>query len=272
MSIGFAGSEDLAQIKEIYHACFPEDPDAFWDLELGCRMEADNILVYREGERILSTVQILSEFLTLGEETYPVQYIYAAATRPEAQGRGLMGELLQHAHGIAKARAQRFSVLITQNDGLFAFYARFGYGDQSRVGCLAAESSANVVGSLRKAEAADIPRMLELYQQVGKGLLAVRRTEKSFAQQCAVYGNGALVYERQGTVTAYGFKAGDYMLEAAGPDARQLLAAAGVAEGATVPEDGMPMRRNGCVLPLDPEAEVLLKQQNNIVYLNLMWN
>ena len=29
MSIGFAGSEDLAQIKEIYHACFPEDPDAF---------------------------------------------------------------------------------------------------------------------------------------------------------------------------------------------------------------------------------------------------
>ncbi len=272
MNIEFARPEDRQELKEIYHACFPGDPDSFWDFELDCRMEPDNILIYREQGRILSTVQLLPEHLTLNGTAYPVQYIYAAATLPEAQGRGLMGFLLRYAHDLARERGQRFSVLITQNDGLFDFYARFGYRDCGKLGCLPASCQANAVGKVRQAQPGDLPKMLELYRAGQKNVLSVARTDEAFAMQQAVYEKSVLVYEAQGLITAYGFKVGKRMLEVMGPGGAELLAASGSICGYTVPRDDLDLVRNGCVLPLDQEAVQLLAQQKDTVYLNLMWN
>ena len=95
MSITFASQEDRNQLKAVYQACFPDDPASFWDFELDRLMQPDNILVYREGDRILSTVQILSEELTLQGTTYPVQYIYAAATTASERNKGHMKNLIE---------------------------------------------------------------------------------------------------------------------------------------------------------------------------------
>lgn len=272
MKIAFARQEDIQALKEVYHACFPGDPDSFWDFELNCRMQLDNVLIYRENGRILSTVQLLPEYLTLAGTLYPVQYIYAAATLPEAQGRGLMGKLLQYAHGLARERGQRFSVLITQNDSLFDFYARFGYRDCGRLGHLTASITANETGVLRPAQSEDISQMLSLYRTQQTDVLSVMRTQETLAMQRAVYEKSVLIYEQQGVITAYGFKAGDTMLEVMGPGAAMLLAASGMKTGFTIPGGELELVRNGCVLPLDQEAEDLLSRQMGIVYLNLMWN
>ncbi len=271
MSITFARPEDRDQLKAVYQACFPEDPASFWDFELDSLMQADNILIYREDGRILSTVQILSEGLVLQEKTYPVQYIYAAATLPEAQGRGLMGMLLQEAHRLARGRGQWFSVLITQNDSLFDFYARFGYYDCGKLGLLRG-NAATVKGVIRTAEPVDASAMLELYHQAQSGVLSVSRTQEHMSLQQKIYGKNVLVYETDGAITAYGIRTGNQMLEVIGPDANELLAASNSIYGYTLPTAGAEVVRNGCVLPLTEQAERLLADQEGIVYLNLMWN
>lgn len=271
MSITFASSKDREQLKAIYQACFPDDPASFWDFELDHLMQSDNILVYREGDRILSTVQILSEELTLQGTTYPVQYIYAAATLPEAQGRGLMGQLLKEAHSLAQARGHWFSVLITQNDSLFDFYARFGYRDCGKVGLVQADS-ATCCGNVRVAEGKDVPKMLKLYCEAQKDRLSVARTTETMNLQREIYGKHVLVFETDGAVTTYGIRIGNRMLEVMGPDAKALLAASNSVCGYTLPTEDATLMRNGCVLPLKKEAETLLEAQHGIVYLNLMWN
>ena len=271
MSISFACSEDRNQLKAVYQACFPDDPMSFWDFELDTLMLPDNILVYRENGRILSTVQILSEQLTLQGELYPVQYIYAAATLPEAQGRGLMGMLLREAHKLARERGQWYSVLITQNDSLFDFYARFGYRDCGKLSLLQGDNTvAN--GNVRPAEENDVSAMLELYRAKQKNVLSVFRTHDSMALQQKMYGDNMLVYESDGLITAYGVRTGKRMLEVMGQDASALVIAGESVCGYTLPTEGAELVRNGCVLPLTPQAEKLLLAQKGIVYLNLMWN
>lgn len=272
MNIEFARQEDREELKEVYHACFPGDPDSFWDFELDCRMQADNILVYREQGRIISTVQVLPEQLVVNGKNYPVQYIYAAATLPEAQGRGLMGAMLHYAHDLARERGQRFSVLITQNDTLFDFYSKFGYRDCGKLGCISATKGSGINGVLRSAVPEDIPAMLELYRNEQQGVLSVSRTVESFMQQYLVYEHNVLVYEHEGMIRAYGIRLGKQMLEIAGPDKAALMIASGVANGFAIPQAAMNTRRNGCVLSLDSDAEQLLAQQKDCVYLNLMWN
>lgn len=272
MKIEFAGPKDRQELKEIYRACFPGDPEHFWDFELDCRMGSDNILVYRENGKILSTVQILPECFLLAGKTYPVQYIYAAATLPEAQGNGLMGKLLERAHRLARERGQRFSVLITQNDSLFDFYARFGYRDCGKVGCVKATDDPTAKGVVRLAQPQDISRMLALYQAEQKRCLSVFRTPETFDLQRRIYEKNVYVYECDGVISAYGFKIGSHMLEVMGPDGGLLLAGSDAADGFTIPDLGADLVRNGCVLPLDQKADDLLACANNIVYLNLMWN
>lgn len=266
----FARPEDREALKAVYRICFPEDSDAFWDLELDRRMRGDTVLIYRENGRILSCVQLLPETLTVHGKAYPVQYIYAAATLPECQGRGLMGALLEEGFRIGAERKQRFSVLLTQNDSLFGFYARFGYRDSGKIGILSAASGASA-GCVRPARPEDVPQMLELYQQQRQGIASVARTEESIEQQRQLYGKDVVVLEAEGAVKAYGFQTDAGCFEVMGPEAAALLAACGWAEGATLPLPGLPQRRNGCIRPLDPAAAALLEEQTP-VYLNLMWN
>lgn len=266
----FAKLGDWQELKGIYGICFPQDGEAFWDMELTRRVTEDNLLVWRENGKILSCVQLLPESLSLDGCVYPAQYIYAAATLPEAQGRGLMGKLLKTAHALAAQRGQQFSVLITQNDDLFAFYARFGYLDWAKTGILR-PAPGKQTGRLRPMEPGDVPAVLALYDRERQGILSVDRARTHLEQQRQLYGADALVLEQGGAVTAAGFRTGHRLLEIVGPEKAALLAASDCKEGQTLPMPGQSLRRNGCVLPLDAAAAELLRRVQPI-YLNLMWN
>lgn len=62
-----------------------------------------------------------------GTSTYPVQYVYAAATLPAYRGQGLFGALLRQAHEEASRRGQAASFLRPGEPSLTAYYRRFGY-------------------------------------------------------------------------------------------------------------------------------------------------
>lgn len=259
---------DREQLLALYGACFPEDEPGFWQWIFDRVWQPENTLYVREGGRIVSSLQMIPCELRLGEERFAAHYIYAAATLPRYQGRGLMAGLLEEAAQEGVRRGQAYSVLITQEDSLLDYYARFGYAPRLMLGMGEPEGDTGV-GSVRTAGPEDIPALDGLYEQAACGLLHGARSADDWRLQLELFGPGAQVLERRGRVTAYAFADERGILEAAGPEAGWL--AARLQPGKpwrTLPgENARPM---GSIKPLNERARAVMEQ--NRCFLNLMFN
>ena len=259
---------DREQLLDLYQACFPEDAPAFWEWVFERLYCPGNTLNLREGDRIVSSLQMLPCSLRLKEQTFSAHYIYAASTLPEWQGRGLMARLLEQAAEEGRKRGHDFSVLITQEDSLLDYYARFGYQPRCLLGM---GNAVNTVadGVIRTACPSDIPALNALYEQAAAGLLHGDRDANHWTLQLELFGKGGQVLEQDGRITAYAFADERGILEAVGPHAAAL--AAHIQPGKpwrTVPtEHARPM---GSVKPLNEKARALMEQ--NRCFLNLMYN
>lgn len=116
--------KDILKLKEIWGLCFPNE-DEFRDRYFKNIFNPKNTIVLEKNGEIVSMLQMLPVTLTNGDAEYSGYYIYAAATLPEFQGKGLMGELLNYSFELNKDKD--FAFLITQNDSLFKFYEKFGF-------------------------------------------------------------------------------------------------------------------------------------------------
>lgn len=261
---------DREQLLHLYRQGFPQDEISFgeWIFENVYRPE--NTLVTRENGKIVASLQMIPCKMKLNDRLFDAHYIYAASTLPEARGQGLMGNLLAQAAEKGRRRGQAFSVLITQEDSLLDYYARFGY--QSRF--LASEypaltSEQTCIGGYRTAVPADIPALCDIYDRETAHLLCGYRDEQFWLQQLELFGTGAQVAERDGHITAYAFVDERGVLEAAGEEAALLASA--VAPGKTwrtFPEkDAHPM---GSIRSLTEEFRQIMEQ--NPCFLNLMYN
>ena len=80
------------------------------------------LAAWRDGRLAAALHQLPCE-LKLRGERLPAEYVYAAATRPDARKQGLMGGLLREAlQGEAPV-----SVILPASPSLYDYYARFGY-------------------------------------------------------------------------------------------------------------------------------------------------
>ena len=61
------------------------------------------------------------------DKPYPIYYLYAAATKPEMQGKGFMHELIDYAKEVTIKNNHYGIVLKPANKGLFKFYASCGF-------------------------------------------------------------------------------------------------------------------------------------------------
>lgn len=259
---------DREQLLALYQACFPEDEPSFWQWVFDWLYCPGNTLNLRENDRIVASLQMLPCTMKLNGEAFPAHYVYAAATLPERQGRGLMAKLLEQAAQEGRRRGHVFSVLITQEDSLLDYYARFGYEPKCLLGMgQPAETVEN--GVLRTAGEADIPLLTELYENAVAGLLHGGRDEEYWKLQLKLFGKGAQVLEENGVLAAYAFSDERGMIEVVGPAAAQL--AARIQPGKpwrTVPDkNALPM---GSIKPLNEKARALMEQ--NRCFLNLMYN
>lgn len=259
---------DREQLLALYRACFPEDEPSFWKWIFDRLYCPGNTLNLREGDRIVASLQMLPCALNLNGQTYSAHYIYAASTLPERQGRGLMARLLEQAAEEGRKRGHDFSILITQEDSLLDYYARFGYQPAFLLG-MGEPVNAAADGMIRTACEADILELNDLYEQATSGLLHGDRDARHWSLQLELFGLGAKVLVRDGCITAYAFADERGIIEAIGPDAAAL--AAHIQPGKpwrTVPiENARPM---GSIKPLNEKARALM--EHNRCFLNLMYN
>ena len=161
-------------------------------------------------------------------------------------------------------------MLITQEDSLLDYYARFGYQSRFLVSEMPPmEACENRKSTVRMVVPSDLPALCAIYDCETRPLLCGQRDEQFWLQQLELFGTGAQVAERDGRITAYAFADERGVLEAAGEDAAFLVAA--VAPGKywrTFPgESAHPM---GSIRPLTEEFRGIMEQ--NPCYLNLMYN
>ena len=258
------------QLLALYGACFPEDDPQFWNWVFDKLYRAENTLTVRKNDRIVASLQMLPCEMQMGEQRFPAHYIYAAATLPEWQGKGLMAGLLAQAEEEGRRRGQAFSVLITQEDSLLDYYARFGYEGWFEIAVMSPEETPlSDVHRCRRVSTEDIPALSDLYEQACQGKLCGRRTEAFWKVQLELFGEGSWVLERQGNITAYAFADERGIIEAVGAEAGLL--AAQITPGKpwrTIPKGaGKPM---GSIKPLAEKYREIMEQ--NPCFLKLMYN
>lgn len=80
-----------------------------------------------ENGKIVSALYLLDCFIPLGEERLDGWYLYAAATKPESRGRGLMSDLIRQAQAFAEKENRAFIALVPGEESLYGYYQRFGF-------------------------------------------------------------------------------------------------------------------------------------------------
>lgn len=124
--IQFGSKEMVPQMKEIWKECFG-DPDDYIDFYFTHRYRDENTLIWREKGRALGMLTMFPCSLKQGDNLYNGRYVYAVATHPSAQGRGVSTRLLDGMHLILIGKRMDFSVLVPAGEKLFSFYEKRGY-------------------------------------------------------------------------------------------------------------------------------------------------
>lgn len=114
------------EVKQLWRLCF-DDSEAFIDLYFRLRYTDDvNMMVRHEGG-LIAALQMLPYTLTFLYDEFEAAYISGACTHPDFRGKGIMGALLNDSFKAMAARHIPLSFLIPADEGLYEYYARFGY-------------------------------------------------------------------------------------------------------------------------------------------------
>lgn len=120
----------VEQMKKIWRECFDAE-DAYLDRYFSLRYQPEQTLVYREDEAVLGMLTILpcTYRAVCGEKIKEYQggYLFAVATLPQAQGRGISTKLLSYADEAMKAQGKDLALLAPAEPRLYSFYQKRGY-------------------------------------------------------------------------------------------------------------------------------------------------
>lgn len=125
--LDYASKADIPALKQLWKSCF-FDTDRYIDSYFNNLFTLIRLPVCRTGDGTpVSMLSMLPVSLQCGAERYEGHYIYAAATRKDYEGRGLMSRLLEFSCREAKAAGERFSCLLPASETLIRFYGKRGY-------------------------------------------------------------------------------------------------------------------------------------------------
>ena len=114
------------QVKVLWKQCF-EDSDSFVDLYFKKRYSDDvNAVIERDGGMV-SALQMIPYAMIFCGKIIPLSYVSGACTHPVYRRQGVMGKLLSEVHRKMFLKGDWLSVLIPANEGLFDYYAKWGY-------------------------------------------------------------------------------------------------------------------------------------------------
>ena len=122
MKIRTAHPSDLPAFSALWELAFQDGPEVsrFVFEKL---VHPEHVYLAEEDGRLLA---ILSAVPGQVEDARG-SYFYGLATQPEAQGRGLMTQLMDHVCGLLRDQGQKFVCLVPASESLFGYYAQRGF-------------------------------------------------------------------------------------------------------------------------------------------------
>lgn len=132
----------VEQMKQIWRECFDAE-DAYLELYFSVRYRPEETLVYCEDGRVLGMLTILPCTCRApwnGQlRRYRGAYLFAVATLPQAQGKGISTKQLSFADQYLQSTGVEVSMLAPAEPSLYRFYEQRGYETWffQRKGCLA---------------------------------------------------------------------------------------------------------------------------------------
>lgn len=119
---------DYTEYKKLYLLCFTDDTEE--DAEFlfkNVLSKANCVCEYDEKGYPISMLFLMDSEIVFGGSPFPYYYLYAACTRPDYRGKGIMGRLLDKAREEAIKNNKNGIFLKPANKSLFDFYAKYKF-------------------------------------------------------------------------------------------------------------------------------------------------
>ncbi|MCI8496801.1 MAG: GNAT family N-acetyltransferase [Clostridiales bacterium] len=118
--------EEIPRLFEIWERCFGDSKE-YISLFFAKRFDVQETWVADVEGVPEAVLYLLPCRIQSGGKSLEARYIYAAATHPDAQGKGLMTALLDHAADDCAGRGVDALILVPGSGELFRFYEKRGY-------------------------------------------------------------------------------------------------------------------------------------------------
>lgn len=124
--VELATKRDINQLKYIWKICFKDD-DQYIDYYFDNFFYEKNVFVYRDRLKAVAMVTMIKTKLNIKNQKLNASYLYAVATLPEYQGKGIMKKLENAVCEYSKKNNINVCVLVPQTESLFNLYTKIGY-------------------------------------------------------------------------------------------------------------------------------------------------
>lgn len=198
--ISFAKNEDIAQIRELWDISFPNE-DEFTNFFFENVFIAENTIVYKENNEIIAMLQIIYNDSSFGQ----VGYIYGVCTHPDYRGKGLMSKLLNFTFSYLKDKGHKYTIIVPAEEYLFDIYAKFDFKSSLKVRKSSFISSNVSTVKQQDLTCKDIPRLIEIYDEINKGEFYLVRDFKYYKTQIDLYSSCAKKYIQNNEIIGYSF-------------------------------------------------------------------
>jgi predicted acetyltransferase len=115
------------QIIDLWRVSFPEDTEEFIRLHFDRKYKEENTLVSRQGDAIVSVLQMIPYRMTFYDGEIETSYISGACTHPSLQSKGFMSQLLSGSFMEMYRRGVALTTLIPASEEVSGYYRKAGY-------------------------------------------------------------------------------------------------------------------------------------------------
>ncbi len=172
--------------------------------------KAENTLLYEHEGKVVAMLQMIPYTSSIGK----TMYLYGVCTSEAYRGQGFSSKLIQESFTIAKDRGCISVILMPDGDDLFKFYAKFGFVDSLRCNTKTIQTGLSRGITAKRLSHDDIDNLLLTYRKNTTGGFYIERTTDFFTWQIDIYAEGAIKYEKDGTILGYsfGYRDGDNLI------------------------------------------------------------
>ena len=119
-------TSEIQRLKEIWSVCFL-DSSEYISLFFSTLYKDGYVTIHTEKQEIVAAHYLLPYEITIDGKPVKASYFCAAATMPAYRSLGIMSNMIKEALQKLKSQGYKICFLIPANEGLYDYYARFGF-------------------------------------------------------------------------------------------------------------------------------------------------